>query len=347
MANFALNYSFSRNLSIPLDEDAVKSTLSEVKEYVRTKSKCYAGQLFSVTGDTTNNGLYIALSKGTEGGVLKLASQDALDAVAASAGKIDEIRLNGNALTINNKVVNINLNDYATVAYVESSITETLNSSKSYVDNKLEDYATQSFVTDKIVSALTNGTIDITGYAKIEDVKTQNEQVFLSGKTYTDNAISASEEKMYWLPVGDGSEKHLVRHWRGSRANYEFLLKNNAINNWTRYVVIDKINNEDIITEYYGTKQVSDHTGQLLPVISIIGDISEITPSPYDRYLVGNDGAGYNIYEYVIDSENAHRWLIKPFDYRYGVRVKSEGLKNFVYFENKLFSYDDVNCGEF
>jgi hypothetical protein len=347
MANFALNYSFSRNLSIPLDEDAVKSTLSEVKEYVRTKSKCYAGQLFSVTGDTTNNGLYIALSKGTEGGVLKLASQDALDAVAASAGKIDEIRLNGNALTINNKVVNINLNDYATVAYVESSITETLNSSKSYVDNKLEDYATQSFVTDKIVSALTNGTIDITGYAKIEDVKTQNEQVFLSGKTYTDNAISASEEKMYWLPVGDGSEKHLVKHWKGSRANYEFLLKNNAINNWTRYVVIDKINNEDIITEYYGTNQVSDHTGQLLPVISIIGNISEITPSPYDRYLVGNDGAGYNIYEYVIDSENAHRWLIKPFDYRYGVRVKSEGLKNFVYFENKLFSYDDVNCGEF
>lgn len=347
MANFALNYSFSRNLSIPLDEDAVKSTLSEVKEYVRTKSKCYAGQLFSVTGDTTNNGLYIALSKGTEGGVLKLASQDALDAVAASAGKIDEIRLNGNALTINNKVVNINLNDYATVAYVESSITETLNSSKSYVDNKLEDYATQSFVTDKIVSALTNGTIDITGYAKIEDVKTQNEQVLLSGKTYTDNAISASEEKMYWLPVGDESEKHLVRHWKGSRTNYEFLLKNNALNNWTRYVVIDKINDEDIITEYYGTNQVSDHTGQLLPVISIIGNISEITPSPYDRYLVGNDGAGYNIYEYVIDSENAHRWLIKPFDYRYGVRVKSEGLKNFVYFENKLFSYDDVNCGEF
>lgn len=347
MANFALNYSFSRNLSIPLDEDAVKSTLSEVKEYVRTKSKCYAGQLFSVTGDTTNNGLYIALSKGSEGGVLKLASQDALDAVAASAGKIDEIRLNGNALTINNKVVNINLDDYATVAYVESSITETLNSSKSYVDNKLEDYATQSFVTDKIVSALTNGTIDITGYAKIEDVKTQNEQVLLSGKTYTDNAISASEEKMYWLPVGDESEKHLVRHWKGSRANYEFLLKNNALNNWTRYVVIDKINNGDIITEYYGTNQVSDHTGQLLPVISIIGNISEITPSPYDRYLVGNDGAGYNIYEYVIDSENAHRWLIKPFDYRYGVRVKSEGLKNFVYFENKLFSYDDVNCGEF
>lgn len=348
MAKFVLNYSFSRNVNTPLDDDAVMSTLSEVKEYVRTKSKCYAGQLFSVTGDTTtNNGLYITLSVGPEGGVIKLASQDALDAVAASAGKIDEIRLNGNALTINNKVVNINLEDYATVAYVDSAITETLNSSKSYVDGKLEDYATQSFVTDKIVSALTNGTIDITGYAKIEYVKTQNEQVYASGKSYTDSAIASSEEKMYWLPVGNESEKHLVRHWRGTRANYEFLLKNNALNSWTRYVVIDKINNEDVITEYYGTNQVSDHTGQLLPVISIIGNISEITPAPYDRYLVGSDGAGYNIYEYVIDSENAHRWLIKPFDYRYGVRVKSEGLKNFVYFENRLFTYDDYDGGEF
>ena len=52
MANFALNYSFSRNLNIPLDEDAVKTSLSEVVSYVQTKSKCYAGQLFSVTGDT-------------------------------------------------------------------------------------------------------------------------------------------------------------------------------------------------------------------------------------------------------------------------------------------------------
>ena len=281
MANFALNYSYSRNLNIPLDEDAVKSTLSEVLQYVHTKSKCYAGQLFSVTGDTTtNNGLYITLSVGPEGGVLKLATQNALDAVAASAGKIDKIKLNGTELTINDKVVNIDLTNYATT---------------NYVDVQLE----------------------------------------------------AIENQLYWLPVGDGVEKHKVRKWRGTREKYEFLLKNNALNSWTKYVVIDTINNEEVITEYYGTNQVSNNTGQLLPVISIIGDISEINPSPYDRYLVGNDGVGYHVYEYVIDSEGSHRWIVKTFDYRYGVRVIKEDLKNYVYINGNLISYDDVDCGTF
>ena len=281
MANFALNYSYSRNLNIPLDEDAVKSTLSEVLQYVHTKSKCYAGQLFSVTGDTTtNNGLYITLSVGPEGGVLKLATQNALDAVAASAGKIDKIQLNGTELTINDKVVNIDLTNYATT---------------NYVDVQLE----------------------------------------------------AIENQLYWLPVGDGVEKHKVRKWRGTREKYEFLLKNNALNSWTKYVVIDTINNEEVITEYYGTNQVSNNTGQLLPVISIIGDISEINPSPYDRYLVGADGVGYHVYEYVIDSEGSHRWIVKTFDYRYGVRVIKEDLKNYVYINGNLISYDDVDCGTF
>ena len=128
MANFALNYSFSRNLPIPLDEDAVKATLAEVVDYVKTKGKCYEGQLFSVTGETgdnvINNGLYIALSKGENGKVIKLATQEALDAVAASAGKIDKIQLNGTELTINDKVVNIDLSDYATTAYVDDEISK-------------------------------------------------------------------------------------------------------------------------------------------------------------------------------------------------------------------------------
>lgn len=281
MANFALNYSFSRNTGIPLDADAVLSTYADVLNYVRTKSKCYAGQLFSVTGDTTtNNGLYITLSVGPEGGVLKLVTQNALDAVAASAGKIDKIQLNGTELTINDKVVNIDLTNYATT---------------NYVDVQLE----------------------------------------------------AIENQLYWLPVGDGVEKHKVRKWRGTREKYEFLLKNNALNSWTKYVVIDTINNEEVITEYYGTNQVSNNTGQLLPVISIISDISEINPTPYDRYLVGSDGVGYCVYEYVIDSEGSHRWIVKTFDYRYGVRVIEEDLKNYIYINGKLISYDDVDCGTF
>ena len=295
MANFALNYSYTRNLDIPLDEDAVKTTLLDVKEYVQTKSKCYAGQLFSVTGDTNNNGLYIALSKGVEGSVIKLASQDALEAVAASAGKIDKITLNGTELTINDKVVNIDLSSYATVESVKSQATQTL------------------------------------GLAI----------------TYTDSAITATEEKIMWLPVEGIDEKHVVRHWRGTRDKYEFLVKNNAVSDWTRYVVIDTINGEDVITEYYGTNQVTELTGQLLPANSIIANILEIIPKPYDRYLVGSDGNGYEVYEYVIDSEAQHRWLIKPFDDRFGIRIKDRGLKNYLYVDGELITYDEVDCGTF
>lgn len=280
MANFALNYSYSRNLNIPLDEDAVKATLSDVLAYVRTKSKCYAGQLFSVTGDTTNNGLYIALVVGTEGSVLKLATQESLDLVASEAGKIDKIFLNGTELTINNKTVSIDLSDYATVSFVGEKISEI-------------------------------------------------------------------EETLKWLPVGDEAERHTVRKWRGTREKYEYLYAHNALDNWTKYVVIDVINEKEVITEYYGANQVSNHTGQLLPVESIIEDIAEITATPYSRYLVGSDGVGYNIYEYVIDSEGSHRWIITDFDYRYGVRVISKGLKNFVYVNGTLKTYDDVDCGLF
>jgi hypothetical protein len=296
MANFVLNYSFSRALSIPIDEDSVKSTLSEVIEYVETKSKCYAGQLFSVTGDTeVNNGLYIALSTGSEGSVLKLATQEALDAVAASAGKIDKIQLNGTELTINDKVVNIDLSDYATVKSVQEQAKTTL--------------------------AL--------------------------AITYTDSAITASEDKMMWLPVENGDEKHVVRHWRGTREKYEFLVKNNAVSDWTRYVVIDTIAGKDVITEYYGTNQVAELTGQLLPANSIITNILDITPKPYDRYLVGSNGNGYSVYEYVIDSEGSHRWLVKPFDDRFGIRVKDQGLMNFVYVDGELITYDKMDCGTF
>ena len=122
MANFALNYSFSRNTGIPLDEDAVKSTYAEVLTYVQTRSKCYAGQLFSVVGDGDKNGLYIAVTKGPDAVVVKLASQEALEAVAQSAGKIDTIKLNGSALTINEKTVNIDLSNYATIDSVNEAI---------------------------------------------------------------------------------------------------------------------------------------------------------------------------------------------------------------------------------
>ena len=165
-----------------------------------------------------------------------------------------------------------------------------------------------------------------------------------SAKTYTDSAITAVSEDLNWILVE--GEKQKVRNWRGTRANYELLVQNSAVSPWTRYVVIDTINGKEVITEYYGQNQVAEATGQLLPVKDIIGSISDITPQPYDRYLVGSDGQGYKIYEYVIDGD-FHKWLIKPFDYRYGVRVIERGLKNYVYVNNVLKTYDDVDCGSF
>lgn len=345
MANFALNYSFSRNLNIPLDEDAVKATLAEVRDYVATKGKCYAGQLFSVTADTGNNGLYFTLSTGAEGSIVRLATQDKLNEIAASAGKIDEIRINGSALTINNKVVNIDLSDYASIIYVNDKVASGITESKEYTDTQLEDYATKSYVTDQIVSAMTGGEIELTGYAKVEDVKKGNEATLSSAKTYTDSQISELGEELNWLPV-DG-EKHRVRFWRGTRANYEVLAKNGALDGWTRYTVIDTINGVDRYVEYFGSNQIVEPSGQLLPVKSIVGDIAEVEAAPYDRYLVGSDGVGYKVYEYVIDAESVHKWIIKDFDYRYGVRVMDRGLKNYVYINNTLKTYDDVDCGDF
>lgn len=180
--------------------------------------------------------------------------------------------------------------------------------------------------------------------ATTDDVKTATESAISSAKTYTDSAIAVASESLNWILV-DG-EKQKVRNWRGTRANYEMLVQNSAVSPWTRYVVIDTINGKEVITEYYGQNQVAEATGQLLPVKDIIGSISDITPQPYDRYLVGADGQGYQIYEYVIDGD-FHKWLIKPFDYHYGVRVIERGLKNYVYVNNVLKTYDDVDCGSF
>ena len=347
MANFALNYSFSRNLNIPLDEDAVKATLAEVKDYVATKGKCYAGQVFSVTGDTGNNGLYYTLAPGAEGTVIRVATQDKLDEIAASAGKIDEIRVNGSALTINDKVVNIDLSDYASIIYVNDAMASAVTESKNYVDTKLVDFATKSYVTDQIVSAMTGGEIELTGYAKEEDVNSKIADVYASGKTYTDSAISVVSENFNWIPVEGDIEVHKVRNWKGTRDKYEFLLTNNALSPWTRYVVIDTINDEEVITEYYGVNQIADITGQLLPVNSILSDISEATAEPYMRYLVGANGVGYKVYECILDGRNTLKWNVKNFDYRYGVRVIDRGLKNYVYIDGTLKTYDDVDCGTF
>ena len=220
MANFALNYSFSRNLNIPLDEDAVKTSLSEVVSYVQTKSKCYAGQLFSVTGDTENNGLYIALTTGAEGQVIKLASQDALDAVAASAGKIDKIQLNGTELTINDKVVNTDLSTYATIEYVEEQIEGLADkyapkAEFEEVQKKVEDITSvggepnvQSDwdVVDEESDAFIKNKPDLTVFAKTTAVTENIATAFESGVSYTDAKVKEVSDVVSVL-VGEDAQK--------------------------------------------------------------------------------------------------------------------------------------------
>jgi hypothetical protein len=168
-----------------------------------------------------------------------------------------------------------------------------------------------------------------------------------NAKSYTDEVASNIMLEFNWVPVEGDTETHKVRNWRGPREKYEKLLKNNALDSWTRYVVIDTINNSEVYTEYFGANQVADLTGQLLPVNDILGNITEAEAAPYKRYLVGRNGVGYNTYECVLDSDNVLRWIIKPFDYKYGVRVISKGLKNYVYVNGQLVTYDDIDCGTF
>jgi hypothetical protein len=312
----ALMVQYVRRYDAPMDISEVFTSLEKAQIYASTDPISYAGQKISVAGENIKTEVYKITSGGT---LVRL---------------VDE-----------NDLASIKLPDnLATTGDVKTASESAISSAKTYVDGKLVDYAPKSYVTEQIVSAMTGGEINIEGYAKIEDVKTSGETIFTSGKTYTDEEILKLSDELNWIPV-DG-EKQKVRNWKGSRANYEMLVSNNAVSPWTRYVVIDNINGQDIITEYYGNNQVTEATGQLLPVKNIINSISEITPQPYDRYLVGSNGIGYNIYEYIISGES-HRWIIKPFDYRYGVRVIEKGLKNYVYVNGILRTYDDVDCGEF
>ena len=221
-----------------------------------------------------------------------------------------------------------------------------LASAKKYADDKLVDYAPKSYVTEQIISAMTGGEIELTGYAKVEEVKAQCADTLASAKTHTDNAVSQLSEELNWIPVEGDTETHRVRKWRGPRSAYESIIKGGNIDSWTRYSVIDNINGRNVITEYFGENQIAELTGQLLPVINILKSISDGVAEPYNRYIVGMDGVGYSIYECIL-ADDTLRWYIKPFDYRFGVRVIERGLKNYVYINNVLRTYDDIDAGEF
>lgn len=144
------------------------------------------------------------------------------------------------------------------------------------------------------------------------------------------------------------AEKHLVKHWRGSRESYNLAKSRNFIDPWTIYHVIDTIECGTTITEYFGENIISQPTGQILAVNDILPSLPSSGINPYDRYLVGSNETGYKIYECtpIKDSDDFDISEMN-FDWKYGVRILSRGLKNYVYYNAELITYDDVDCGEF
>lgn len=142
--------------------------------------------------------------------------------------------------------------------------------------------------------------------------------------------------------------KQLVKHWKGTAASYNFLKQNHALSPWTRYVIVNELDGK-VIAEYYGENIISVPTGQLFPVKDIVEDMASIPQNvnPFDRYLVGTDALGYSIVEYQPVSGGTLVTNTMDFDNKYGVRVASQGYKNYIYFNNKLITYDDVDCGTF
>ena len=141
--------------------------------------------------------------------------------------------------------------------------------------------------------------------------------------------------------------KHLVKNWRGSRGSYNYLKALNMIDTWTKYYVIDNDGNTETVTEDCGLNPIDRNCCDYVAVNDILATAPS-NPNPYDRFLVGDDLNGYQIYEYtpIKDSENLDCSII-DFDWKHGVRVRSRGLKCYVYYNNKLITYDDVDCGEF
>lgn len=146
--------------------------------------------------------------------------------------------------------------------------------------------------------------------------------------------------------------KHVIRYWRGSRSSYNFLKDNNALDPWMIYSVVDVIDGENHIEEYFGSHKITNDFGENLPVDGIVSELPTSGVEPYMRYLVGEDGTGYKIAQYEpkkdpssVDAPN-FEWNYVNFDWRRSVRVKPD-LRAYVYVDGKLITYDSTDCGSF
>ena len=109
------------------------------------------------------------------------------------------------------------------------------------------------------------------------------------------------------------------------------------------------VKGDDGTTVFYGENQATIPTGQIPTVNDVVASVDDIPEiKPYDTYLIGTDATGYRVSCFTLNKtmdgfdENSIE-----FDDRYGVRIRSKGLKNYVIVNGRLRSYDDVDCGPF
>ena len=140
-----------------------------------------------------------------------------------------------------------------------------------------------------------------------------------------------------------------VKLWRGTRANYNRM---SEYDYWTEYFVLET---NGVWKIYFGTKEVSQSTGELAPVKSILTvtefeNLNNSEKAQGSRYLVGSDNPS-NVY-YVVEfgpTTSVEATHIEPLG-NYSVRVEDRNFKRYQLINNELTTYDhDLihDCGTF
>jgi hypothetical protein len=137
----------------------------------------------------------------------------------------------------------------------------------------------------------------------------------------------------------------IVNIWRGLRATYDEMVRNNGVSYWTHYYVKET---NGTWSEYFGKTPIKQAAGQLYPVDTVV----EALPSSVvagQRFLVGQDATASKVAEYYVVeiSLNPTESTIYPLG-DLSIRVKDRGLMSYQIVDGKLTTYDeDIFCGTF
>ena len=137
-----------------------------------------------------------------------------------------------------------------------------------------------------------------------------------------------------------------VKLWRGTRAKYNDI---SEYDYWTEYFVLET---NGVWKIYFGTREVSQSTGELAPVKSILtlAEFQALTDSEKaqgSRYLVGSGNVYYVVEFGPTTSVEATR--IEPLG-NYSVRVENKDFHKYQLVNGGLITYDhswEHDCGTY